>query len=270
MQYDEITYGECIKQNGFQGDNIKTDLIILSKYLYYIDDLKPKAHSDFIYEFCNKYITDFNEVKHYKTIDSCIKKGRKKESYPIKIDNIVIYNSYLKKIDEYDIPDDYKKVLLTILVNQLINTERMRQRKQLEKLELNTFYHSTAKKNRDVFNSSRIGNTYKIKDVIKDLTNHIQDDKHVITDIGRNNLILNFTEELKSNFVFYELKSCDFDKIGWVWDLYKGQNRVSTCEKCDKLVKQKSNRSKYCKKCAKEIKLQNDREIQRRRYNSRI
>lgn len=41
------------------------------------------------------------------------------------------------------------------------------------------------------------------------------------------------------------------------------------CEKCGILIEKKSNKTKYCPSCAKEIKLENDRRIQRERYNSR-
>lgn len=49
-----------------------------------------------------------------------------------------------------------------------------------------------------------------------------------------------------------------------------GKVNLSECTNCGKYYIKKSNRSKYCAKCSKEIKLQNDREIQRKRYNSRI
>ena len=97
MQYDEISYGRLIKENGIQGDNIKSEIIILSKYLYHIDEMKPKQHKEFVYKFCEKYIHDFNEVRHYKEIDSCIRKGRNKHKYPIRIESIPIHKEVLKK-----------------------------------------------------------------------------------------------------------------------------------------------------------------------------
>ena len=41
------------------------------------------------------------------------------------------------------------------------------------------------------------------------------------------------------------------------------------CEVCGKRFEITNNMGCYCKKCAKKIKLENDRKIQKQRYNSR-
>ena len=61
--------------------------------------------------------------------------------------------------------------------------------------------------------------------------------------------------------VYYNLQSCDFDKIGWVWDLYKGHKMVIKCKECGKLVKRRSKFANpiYCVKCANETKKAQDK-----------
>lgn len=41
------------------------------------------------------------------------------------------------------------------------------------------------------------------------------------------------------------------------------------CERCGELIEKSSNKTKYCNKCSILVKLENDREIQKKRYNSR-
>ena len=46
-------------------------------------------------------------------------------------------------------------------------------------------------------------------------------------------------------------------------------NESILCEVCGERVEKESNKAKYCEKCAREIKLENDRKLQKLRYNSR-
>jgi len=244
MQYDEISYGKAVKENGFQGDNLTKDLVILSKYLCHIDGLKPKAHKDFVYDFCKKNIYDFNEVKHYKTIDSCIRKGRDKHCYPIRIKSIPIYEEILKKIDSYDVADDYKKVMLSMYLDRIITKEKKSQRLRCGQ-DLNLCYYGNNKTNKLVYNSSRIGSTYKIKNVLRDLNKN-----GVIHDVGRNRIILKFAENINDEKIFHNLQSCDFDKVGWLWDLYKKKNNIIRCKDCDVMVRIKlRSKTTRCSVC---------------------
>lgn len=255
MQYNEIEYGRKIKEDGFQGDNIKKDLTILSKYLKHVDNMKLSDHKKFIYKFCEDNIIDFNEVVHFKIIDSCINKGRKRDEFPIQVKSIPIHEEYLRKIDSYDVPDDHKKLMLSLLVHKMINAEKKSQ-KNKEEYRLDLCHYSSNKADKHIFNSSRIGNTYKTREVIISLNQ-----SGVIHDIGRNRIILKFAEDVDVNKVYYNLQSDDFDKIGWVWDLYKGHKMVIRCSECDKLIKKKAKNSnvKYCQSCAKSLQLEHSR-----------
>jgi len=268
MQYNEIEYGKNILDNGLVSNNVKIDIIILSKYLYHIKKVKFKEHKSIVYDLCKRDIVDFNEVKHYKIIDECIKKGRDKKSYPIQINSIPIYYEYLKLIDSIDVANDYKKVLLSLIFDRILNKEKNLQKLYLFKdseeykniqNNMNLCYYSNKKTNKIIFNSSRIGSTYKIQKVLKDLN-----DNNIIKDIGRSRVICNFLKNMDiPNFVYYNIQRKDFDKVGWVWDLYKGNKKVKVCEKCNCLLKPKSNRTKYCDKCAREIKNEQIAEIMR-------
>lgn len=51
---------------------------MLVKYLKHKGYSKSSTEA-FLYDFCRKHITGFNEVKYYKVIDGAIRDGRKKE-----------------------------------------------------------------------------------------------------------------------------------------------------------------------------------------------
>jgi hypothetical protein len=54
--------------------------------------------------------------------------------------------------------------------------------------------------------------------------------------------------------IFYELKNKDFDNLGYIFDYYKGENKIKSCQECGSLFKQKANNQKNCLDCAKQIK----------------
>ena len=49
-----------------------------------------------------------------------------------------------------------------------------------------------------------------------------------------------------------EILITDFREIVLHYLKWRGEN-ISNCEKCNKLIEQKSNRTKYCEKCAREM-----------------
>ena len=60
--------------------------------------------------------------------------------------------------------------------------------------------------------------------------------------------------------VAFEVEAKDFENLGLVWLLYKGNKKVKRCERCGNLIQVKGKeRTKYCKECAKEIQ----KELQR-------
>jgi uncharacterized protein YggT (Ycf19 family) len=62
-----------------------------------------------------------------------------------------------------------------------------------------------------------------------------------------------------------ELIINDFDKVVYYYTLWKNQEMIR-CERCSKPIKVTNNKRKYCSVCAKEVKLENDRKIQKERY----
>ena len=69
--------------------------------------------------------------------------------------------------------------------------------------------------------------------------------------------------------VAFEVEAKDFENLGLVWLLYKGNKKVKRCERCGNLIQAKGKeRTKYCKECAKAIKNEQINESKRRKMVS--
>ena len=251
-KYNEKEYGKLIYEKGFQTRFIRYELIVLVKYLKYVEDFSKKKTEEFLYEFCKKYIEGFNKVKYYKVIDGAIRNGRKRSSKLIVIDKINIMKNEIEYIDKLDIDNEHKKLLLSILVSKKISMEIYKINHGEAKLS--TYFNGTRKKFSEVFKNAKIIGKHKINDMIKHLV-----DKGILESIIKGDLGLKFIEEIMDikveDDVFYELKTKEFECVGHVFDFYKGDSKIKKCEECGCLIRLRTANSntKYCDECAREI-----------------
>jgi rRNA-processing protein FCF1 len=258
-KYNEREYAKKIHKEGFQTRFIKYELVILVKYLKELGKTKKDTEKE-VYEFCEKYINKFNKVKYFKTIDGAIRDGRKRSNKLIVLDSIMIMNSELEHIDKLDITHEYKKLLLSMLVSKKISFElsKLQPEQNGGEKKLSLFVGGSAKKFKEIFKLANITSkyevdgkyyTYKIDDMISDLVQ-----KDLVSSLDNNSGLIHlncFKEIVQDGEIFYELKNKDFDNIGYIFDYYKGENRIIRCEICKSLFKSKSNKAhdKYCNSC---------------------
>lgn len=261
-KYNEREYAKKIYKEGFQTRFIKYELVILVKYLKELGKTKKDTEKE-IYEFCEKHIEKFNKIKYYKILDGAIRDGRKKNNKLIVLDSIMIMNSELKHIDDLDIGHEYKKLLLSMLVSKKISFElsKIQPKQGEEEKKLSLFVGGSTKKYKEIFKLANITGkyeiegkhyTYKIDDMINDLVK-----KGLVSSLDNHSglIYVNCLKEIEQDGeIFYELKNKDFDNIGYIFDYYKGENKIKSCSECGSLFKQKSNKQKYCDKCSKIIK----------------
>lgn len=247
-RYNEKEYAEKLLENGFITKYKNHELKVLVKYYKYLGHT-PKERKELLYEFCEKYIKNFNRVKYFKMINSVVNYSRKKENQLIIIEGINIYKSELDRIDSFQVSHSYKKVLFTMMVlNKLYNEikkisdkhwivkdyyfggseSKFRELKELSKIE--SFLQRTKK---------------KIHNVIFDLN-----EKGIIESRLRGQVKLNYMYDVPDSDI--ELVVKHFDDIGYYYDYYKGENRIKLCECCGIPIKVKSRQKKYCDKCSSE------------------
>ncbi|EQC1535425.1 hypothetical protein [Clostridium botulinum] len=287
-KYNEKLYGEVLYNNGFQTNYIKSELVILIKYLKQIKGLSKKDTEKFIYNFCEKYLEGFNKVQYFRTIDSAIQKGRRCNNKLIIIENIPILKSELEYIDGLEVEHEYKKLLLAFIVHKKINLEIHRLID--ENAKLSAYFGGSNKKYREVFKTANVSNKYKINDMINELVNRgiiksiikgdiILDYMYSIYDIiekeveVKNKITHEINKEIRKTILYkieyddiYE-RITNFDNIGYIFDYYKGVDKIKKCDNCGDYIKQKSNKSKYCLSCAREILQEQKNKWKREKWN---
>lgn len=276
-KYNEREYAEKIYKEGFQTRFIKYELVILVKYLKELGKTKKDTEKE-IYSFCEKHINKFNKIKYYKTIDGAIRDGRKRNNKLIVLDSIMIMKSELEHIDNLDIEYEYKKLLFTMLVSKKISFElaKIQPEQNKEEKKLSLFVGGSAKKFKEIFKLANITSkyeidgkyyTYKVDYMVNELVK-----KKLVNSLDNNSglIYLDCLKDMEQDGeIFYELKNKDFDNIGYIFDYYKGENRIKSCSECGSLFKQKSNKGKYCVECAKKIEKNNHKERQKKYINNK-
>jgi hypothetical protein len=253
-KYNEEEYAKQIEKNGFLTKYHMYELTILVKY-WKSQGIKPKQRKEMAYKFCEKYIENFNKVKYFRKINTVLRNGSKKNNPLIIIKEIPITDAEIEYINNLDIDYNYKKVLFTLLVNNKIKKEVCKIRYG-DVLKFN-YVGGKQKYFNDIFEMSKIPNTYKINNIMNYLSNNGYID---IRTKGKINLL--FVESIESsNKIVFNITT--FDNIGYYFDWYNEDEKIIRCEDCGKLIKQTSNRRKYCSSCWKEYRRKYKTEKQR-------
>ena len=260
-RYNELEYAEKIYKNGFQTDFIKYELILLVKYLKQEKNMKLNDTINFIYKFCEKHIESYNQVLFYKVIDGAIKEGRKRNNKLIEIKSLPIYKCELEYIDSIKIENDYKKILLSFLINKKISHEVMKINNKNIDNKISVYFNGTMKKYNKILKVSNLKEKHDINLVINKLVDlNLNKNDKLIVPLVKGNIILQYINKIdykKNNEIFYDMPISGLNNIGYIFDYYKKVPNIKKCEGCKILIKSKSNKQKYCPRCAKEIHKQN-------------
>ena len=246
-KYNELEYAKKIYDDGFQTDFVRYELVVLVKYLKLLGK-KKKETEIFLYDFCKKYIKSFNEIKYYKVIDGAIRDGRRRDNKLIEVKQIIIMKSEMEYIDNLDVDQEHKKLLLGFLVrkkialaiNKINNDDAV----------LSTYFGGGKRGFREIFTISNIKAGYRVDDMVNELVK-----KEIVISVIKGDIILDYINKIPDEDEVYEVVK-DFEHIGWIFDYYKGANKIIKCDNfdiCGNFIKQTINNKKYCDTCAKEI-----------------
>lgn len=264
-KYNELAYAEKIYKNGFLTKYFSTELRLLVLYFRDILELKPKEREYKIYEFCKKYIPNFNKEKYYMMINKALSAGSKKDQKLIVIDKIDIYKEEVDYINSLDIDQNYKKVMFTFLVQLKLN-KTIYEDRYIGKEYNMSYFRGGVKKYNNIKKISNIPTKMLLNDeVINTLV-----ELGLVTILHNGIILLDYIKNCKQDGdVIFSIT--DFDNIGYYLDYYNGVNNVIKCanEECEKLIKKSSNKSKYCPECAKIIQQEQKNEWKRNNWNGR-
>lgn len=261
-KYNEEKYAKQIENKGFLTKYHNYELTILVKY-WKKQGIKPKERKEKIYDFCRKYIENFNEVKYFKKINTALARGSRKDNPLIVIESISITKNEIEYINNIKkIGYDYRKILFSLLVNMKIKKEICRL-KYGKKLEYN-YLGGKQKIFDEILKVSKVSNAYRINEIINILSQLGYID---VRTKGKINLL--FMERIEdSDEIVFNINT--YDNIGYYFDRYNGDNRIIECIDCGKLIKQSRNkRKKYCLDCWKEKERELKRDWKRKYDKSR-
>ena len=213
---------------------------------YKSQGFKPVVRKKLIYEFCEKYITNFNRAKYYKIINTALNYGAKKHNNLICIENIKVTKNELDCILSLDVDYKLKKILFTLLVQNKIN-KRICEINFGKSSDFN-FFGGSKIKFKEIKEVSKVPQNYNINKAIYTLGN-----LGIVEIKNRGKIDLYFLYNIE-NCEDVVLELTTFDDIGYYLDFYCSESNVIKCV-CGKFIKKNNNKQKYCKDCAREINI---------------
>lgn len=265
LRYNEKRYAESLIEYGFHTKYTLYELKILAKYYKYAG-FKPKERKELLYGFCEKYITGFNKVLYFKTINSALNHAKMKQNKLIIIEEIPITVNEMDYINKLELDDTHKKLLFTLLVKDKLNKEICLQ-----------LYGEASKYN------SYGGKSRKYKELLEvskiQTSNNKMDLDVMINHLSQNYGLLEVWSKGKVNMLFInEIKTCEeiatvltsFDDIGYYYDFYNGLNKVVKCESCGILFRMRGNNHRMCNVCWKDKERNLWRENKRKKRNVQV
>jgi hypothetical protein len=240
FKYNEEKYAEVLLEKGFQTKYNNYELRILAKYYKYKGH-KAKERKELLYEFCEKFIPNFNKVKYFTKINSALRYGSKRDNQLLVINEIPITDEEIVYINGLDIDYVYKKVLFTLLVQNKIKKEICNL--TYGKASEFNYFGGKNQKYQEIQQISKISSKHKINSIVNYL-----DEKQLIEIRTRGKINLLFIDKIpvSDNVV---MKITTFDNVGYYLDWYNGDKKISNCTDCGKLIRITSNRKKYCSGC---------------------
>lgn len=268
LRYREDLYAEQILENGFLTKYHVHEMKILVKY-FKSKGIKPKERKNLIYEFCEKYIEDFNKVLYFRKINSALIVGQKKHNNLIIIKEIPITKSEVDFINNLDIEYHYKKVVFTLLVQNKIN--KMVCDFLFGKHSDYNFFGGKKQHYKETFSQSKIPvryslNNVNVKNDIHNIINRLNE-QGIIRLGNRGRIVLSFIDEIESDDEI-ALNVTTFDNIGYYLDYFNNENNVIKCECCNELVKKTGKNHRMCRVCWKDHRNKYQRELMQKIRNT--
>lgn len=262
-RYTELVYAKNIYENGFQSvQHRPTELRLVATYMRRNLNYKPKKLKEEMEQWCETHITGYKKELYYKMINTAINQACKKGSKLINIDRINFYQYEMDYINNLHIIKDKdtkeeseysyecKKVIFTLLfkmkVNKIITELKSEEEDFIYK---GKYFQGGQKKYTELKKLAKIRDKVKInEDIIHSLwiSGYVSPMFHGLVK-------LNFMEELYGIEInpippdqSIAIKVTDYESVGWYFDYYNKDSRITFCKRCGKIFRKKSNRQEYC------------------------
>lgn len=247
MIFDEKKYALNLLKNGFSSTYINfNDLCILAKYFKYIGKNRTQIRKN-LQDFCIKFGQEYSEVLFRDRIEGAIKQSQK-YGLRIPIDVNITENELeiIKNIGDYK----RQKILFVMLVvAKYFKYTDARSQDKRKKVNDNFYVNENFN---DILELANVNiQRLERRDIFYDL----YQSKLIYMDMNRRNDIyykINFIDDDSDIVIIVN----DIENIIKFYPVY--------CEKCGKVIENKSKRHNYCENCYKEYRKDVNRQNMRR------
>ncbi|MGL5434276.1 MAG: hypothetical protein ACRDBO_02595 [Lachnospiraceae bacterium] len=262
-KYHERDYAEKLYQDGLISScHIKTELRLVATYMRRVLNYKPKKLKEEFYRWCEAHIDQYNQVLHYKIINTAIRAAVKKGSALIQLDAVPVFQPELDYIMEAPllpadpaIPElDYhcRKLMFTLLCQLKINKAISEFRHTDEDYVYQSiFFRGSQRKYLELKKMAALPASVRMHE---DIIHHLYC-SGLITPLHSGMIRLDFMNDLyqiHTEGLAPVLTITEFEICGRYFDLYNRKQQIFSCCGCGKLFHTRTNNSnqKYCKTCS--------------------
>lgn len=238
-KYSELEYAKLIYTEGFQTKHKPTELRLVALYMKEVLGLKPKERNIKLYEFCEKWIPNYNRAIYFKVINRALMQASKKGQKLITIEKINIYQGEIEYLNNLEIDYNFKKVLFAFLVQMKLNKEVYEYKN--EKPYTSIYFKGGKAKYANIKKISKIPVKLDIND---DVIYFLAQEK-LVNVLHKGLIVLDFLKNCcESGYIVVEVM--DYENIGLYFDLYNQNPKVKLCEYCNNPFRQTKSDIKYC------------------------
>lgn len=253
--FDGLSYAKSvIDDHNIDEKNANEHMMLLAKYNFYVEKMDDTENYHSIVSYMSTYWPSFMEADHQQKIEDFVKNAHK---YGFKsIDSIKITRKELDFIASLD-NIRLEKIAFVLLCIAKYECYYHDEPKYWICWPLNAIsklarVHVTRDENRKLFRELVLAGAIESNSSGVNLYEHVL-----------------FVSDGKDDETVLELSEVDYKELAYTYLYYKnGFSGYIHCEKCGRLVKQKSNRQKFCDECAGESEQENTRN-RVRRYRSK-
>ena len=272
-KYKELELAQKIYENGFLSDKHRpTELRLLATYMRRNLNYKPKRLREELEVWCQEHVSGYRQETYYKLLKTAITQACKKDSTLVQINQIEIYRYEMDYIDTLKISSEYaydcRKLLFTLLFQMKINRLIMKQKSpELSSTYQGLYFKGGKRKYTELKKLAKLPEKLKIhEDIIYTLWTH-----QLVTPLHDGLIRLDFLHDLQllqeqtsSIDKTVVLQICDYDSVGWYYDYYHQNKRITFCKCCGSIFRKLSNKELYCSdKCKQHMKNENNKRYQK-------
>ncbi len=272
-KYKELELAQKIYENGFLSDKHRlTELRLLATYMRRILNYKPKRLREELEAWCQKHVAGYRQETYYKLLKSAITQACKKHSTLVQINQIDICQYEMDYIDTLKISDEYaydcRKLLFTLLFYTKINRIIVEQKSpELVSTYQGLYFKGGKRKYTELKKLAKLTEKAKInEDIIYTLWTH-----QLVTPLHDGLIRLDFLHNMRiheeqtpsiDKTVIFQIR--DYDSVGWYYDYYHQNKRITFCKCCGSIFRKHSNKELYCSdECKQHMKNQNNKKYQK-------